>query len=676
MKKRKLELNKYVILASVVMVALLTISVGFSALSTSLSINGNVSFAPVGMIRVMSISQDNFSNATGLSESITPDSIKTTVDFNNADGTATYNVVIRNLGQVDYKFIEIEKTLFSNEQIEYVLTGFAPGDIIGAKEEKTFKITFKYKEGITGSLVARLNSELKFVFQEYEDNIPFKEVFAHEGACTFNGPDHNITGESCPEFLDKGYIDTGIALYNEENWEKDYEIGFTIDSYDWTIQTKQAVFVNTKYENEAIKYPGLVFRAETNSKNLELTQTLNGTKAAQKITTYNIPLMVRIFRIDGVIYYSLNGGQLLQLQDINNLYQPFDTTTWFGATPDVNGVPIRNLAGTISHMYIKLGDYSSKKHIVTFDANGGAVAETTREVSDRSQIGELPIPVNAGFDFDGWYTDKTYTTKINANTIVFGDVTYYAKWSNDGVVEMNGNYYLSVLDAINNLPVDGTPTTLRLVADVSDNITIPAGKNVIIDFGNHTFSNRSNDAIIENNGSLTIVSGNFVSNGTTAVINNNNGATLNITGGTISATGTKQAVYNDGGTVSISGNAYLSATSSIRAAVHNLNNGTMTITSGTIVATNNDGLKNESGTLVIGNKDGSINTTDLIIQGNSNGITSSVAYSLYDGTIRGIKNATNNNSLINDIEIGYVIKTGEEAINGLTYKTLYLGIND
>ena len=100
-------------------VFLLFIAVGFSALSTTLSVNGNAAFAPVGMIRVMSISTDSLVDATEQSKSITSDSIKNMLDLNSSNATAKYNVVIKNLGQTDKELDNIVEDMFSNEQIEY-----------------------------------------------------------------------------------------------------------------------------------------------------------------------------------------------------------------------------------------------------------------------------------------------------------------------------------------------------------------------------------------------------------------------------------------------------------------------------------------------------------------------------------------------------------------------------
>ena len=659
------------VLALFFVVSILFISVGFSALSTTLSIDGSSSFIPVGLIRVLSMRQDNIVSVTEINKGITSDGIKNTIDFTSEDGYATYEVVIKNLGQIDYILDHIEEVVFSNDQAEYILDGFQIGNVIHAHEEKTFKVKFKYKDNATGELVSRLNSELKFVFEEYFDDTEFRLVFNHEGACTFNGTD-GISGYDCLEYENKTYIDTGISLYSSGNWKKDYEIGFTIEEYNPAIQVEQAVFVNAKNENASLKYPGLVVRRLNNGNDIEVTQTINmGSRASKTITNYTLPADIKIFRIDGIIYYNINGGELVQLQNMNNFNQQFDVTTWIGAAPNDNGGAMRILKGTLSNMYIKMGNYTPKEYTITFNPNGGTIAETTRTVAEYTKIGTLPIPVSTnGTTFSGWYSDSNFTDVVDENTIFNRDTTLYAKWNAEGTVTMDGVYYATVEQAINAAPAN-IESTITLNENIKGKIIIPENKNIVFDFGEYTLSNSESTFTVENNGMLKVVSGTIKCGSTTSVINNNRTGTLVITGGNILATNTKQAVYNNGGNVTITGTAYLNSTSNIRATVHNLNNGNLTITGGTIVSNNHAGINNESGTMVIGTNDDTI-TQIPVIQGKTYGITSSANYKFYDGIAKGTTNAVNNQSKIIEIPDNSTITTSTEQIGGKTYKTLYL----
>ena len=66
---------------------------------------------------------------------------------------------------------------------------------------------------------------------------------------------------------------------------------------------------------------------------------------------------------------------------------------------------------------------------VTFDANGGTMAEASRTVTNACAVGELPTPTRTGYDFDGWFTAKEGGNLVPATTIADGDALLYAHWS-------------------------------------------------------------------------------------------------------------------------------------------------------------------------------------------------------------------------------------------------------
>lgn len=68
--------------------------------------------------------------------------------------------------------------------------------------------------------------------------------------------------------------------------------------------------------------------------------------------------------------------------------------------------------------------------IVTFNANGGSVAETTKTVYYGQSYGTLPTPTRANYTFNGWYTAASGGTQITADTTVSALVnqTLYAQW--------------------------------------------------------------------------------------------------------------------------------------------------------------------------------------------------------------------------------------------------------
>ncbi|MDR0850998.1 MAG: InlB B-repeat-containing protein [Clostridiales Family XIII bacterium] len=69
-----------------------------------------------------------------------------------------------------------------------------------------------------------------------------------------------------------------------------------------------------------------------------------------------------------------------------------------------------------------------KRFVVTFDANGGSVAESSRTVDEGDFLGFLPTPTRNGYTFDGWWTHATAGVRVTSETTVTEAVVYYARW--------------------------------------------------------------------------------------------------------------------------------------------------------------------------------------------------------------------------------------------------------
>lgn len=63
----------------------------------------------------------------------------------------------------------------------------------------------------------------------------FPTVWSQMGKCIFDGAEDTnngyISGSECSDHSTEKFIDTGIALYSNDNYQKDYEVHFTIDRY-------------------------------------------------------------------------------------------------------------------------------------------------------------------------------------------------------------------------------------------------------------------------------------------------------------------------------------------------------------------------------------------------------------------------------------------------------------
>ena len=266
------------------------------------------------------------------------------------------------------------------------------------------------------------------------NNFPY--VFRQDGACTFGGSDGTITGAECSDYVGRKYIDTGVNLYNTTNHDKDYEIGFTIVSYNPSDNVKQATLMNTKLEGN--NYPGLVFRRLDNTDDLDLSSR-NTSSANERVTmSYSENMDVKIYRIKNKttnvqeIFYSINDGEQIKVNDLSQFNPEFNLSVWFGATPTNVAATAaqRYFKGTLSNMYIKLGTYEEdNRYIINFNPNEGEVSPTIRKIDRGNPIGELPVPTRKLYTFDGWYTGLTDGIKISSSTIPNDNTTYYAHWT-------------------------------------------------------------------------------------------------------------------------------------------------------------------------------------------------------------------------------------------------------
>ena len=372
---------------------------------------------------------------------------------------------------------------------------------------------------------------------------------------------------------------------------------------------------------------------------------------------------------DETVRYVETGAQIGQLPTATQTGFRFDG--WF--TDPQNGTQID--ATTTINQDVTFYAHWTEVYTVHFNPAGGTVSETERQVEHGEEIGALPTPTKPQNTFLGWFTALNGGQQISANTVVTGNDTYYAHWSGVAVARINGIDYPTLQAAITAAD-DNTATTIELLTDISEHVTVPSSKNITLDLGNYTISSSREATVIVNAGTLTISNGTLTSSAGYAVIDNNTTGHLIITGGNIIATGLRQAIYNEG-TLEISGNAYLSSGPNVptndreRGTVTNYK-GTTTITGGTIVADKIYAVYVQNGTTTIGSDDGTVSNSSPVFQGTRGGIKNDATLKFYDGIVRVPTSKSTFIGNINDTPDGYAITQSTTVIDGVTYKTGYL----
>lgn len=84
-----------------------------------------------------------------------------------------------------------------------------------------------------------------------------------------------------------------------------------------------------------------------------------------------------------------------------------------------------NTAKSSSKIYFKV----PAQYTVTFNANGHGTAPSSQKVLHGAKAQEPTAPTAAGYTFGGWYKESGCTNKYDFNTAVTGNLTLYAKWT-------------------------------------------------------------------------------------------------------------------------------------------------------------------------------------------------------------------------------------------------------
>ena len=232
------------------------------------------------------------------------------------------------------------------------------------------------------------------------------------------------------------YLDTGVQMFNQLNADKDFIVKFTVDENNGYTSAsgvdRGSIFVDMREGSEP--FPGVQFF--TNNTGV-YTMNINttGKKVKNSNTGYVTGQSVVIKKINGIVYYSYNGGNDVQINNFSNFNTYFDNAASFCAGINPQGSRYRFFKGKISDMSVELIDPDS--YTLHFDANGG----TGMMIDQVVKIGKnTTIKANSftkeDHSFGGWNTapDGSGTSYPNSYSITSdlgnnGDViTLYAQW--------------------------------------------------------------------------------------------------------------------------------------------------------------------------------------------------------------------------------------------------------
>ena len=126
------------------------------------------------------------------------------------------------------------------------------------------------------------------------------------------------------------------------------------------------------------------------------------------------------------------------------------------------------------------GKWGAKK-TVTFNTNGGSEIAAV-VVPAGTSFARPADPTKDGFTFFGWYVDEGFSTGYDFSSLVYADITLYAKWINPKHVTLDYNY-------------DGGPADTILEVEGGTTINQPANPSRVgYFFGGWTTDDEGNNA--------------------------------------------------------------------------------------------------------------------------------------------------------------------------------------
>ena len=643
----------------------------------------------------------------------------------NLNSTITYKIKVKNNSETPATYNQAlfsTELGYSNTDIEFVVSGIAQGDVLDSQEEREFTVTFKYIDSLTSitnnSLVSLINFnfDLVNVIAKIGENY-YNTLQDAINAVSTNGAETTI--ELLADTSEIITISSGKNIkLNLKNNVLSNSGNNPVISNNGTLNIYNGKVFSDASGNGAInnEQTGTIIidgirveciggkQAFYNNKgtatikgDANLSATSNQRAAVQNVSGGIMTILGGTITSTGSDGLKNEGDLTIGIKDgiasrsvpeiigkNNGINSSHNYNFYDGIAKGKNkginkdsyvvdkeiGYDIvtssENIAGTTYTTAYLVSDFK----VVTFNYNNGTETEPIRKVESGNAIGPLPTSTRDGYELLGWFTELEGGTEITATQIINDDVTYYAHWYKKPLIARIGsNNYYSLEDAINAVP-SNTQTTVVLLEDTSEIITVTADKNIILDLNSNTLSVDGNtSALITNLGTLTITNGTVTSDADYATINQNGGS-LTVSANIIS-TGTRSAIYAIGGTTRIVDGAYLSSTTTGtpsgssnlgRGTLHCINNCTAIITGGTIIGVHQQAVSSQ-GDVTIGTKDGNVNNSKPIIRGETYGIVNKKYVRFYDGTVYGINGGISGN--ITDLETS--IGTGQEIIDGKIY---------
>lgn len=267
---RKEKTNKYRIFSLVFVfltISILSLTIGFSAYSTSLAINGKALVRPIKESRITDMKISKVTNNAVISSfDYTAYSIVSDITLDNYNSTVTYNITLTNLSSDNLVITKVNNQVYSNSNIEYTFDDIEINKTkIKPASQYTFKVTFKYKtKNISDK---NLKCILVFNYKKVpEYTLKIKSIDGSNIKVVANSDEYNSLNEFEKVFDENTKVK--VLIQKDGFYDKEYKFVMSKDinenlelmekkKYTLKIEPNPSDAIVTIYKNNAVLKTGI-----------------------------------------------------------------------------------------------------------------------------------------------------------------------------------------------------------------------------------------------------------------------------------------------------------------------------------------------------------------------------------------------------------------------------------
>lgn len=267
---RKEKTNKYRIFSLVFVfltISILSLTIGFSAYTTSLAINGKALVRPIKESRITDMKISKVTNNAVISSfDYTAYSIVSDITLDNYNSTVTYNITLTNLSSDNLVITKVNNQVYSNSNIEYTFDDIEINKTkIKPASQYTFKVTFKYKtKNISDK---NLKCILVFNYKKVpEYTLKIKSIDGSNIKVVANSDEYNSLNEFEKVFDENTKVK--VLIQKDGFYDKEHEFVMSKDinenlelmekkKYTLKIEPNPSDAIVTIYKNNAVLKTGI-----------------------------------------------------------------------------------------------------------------------------------------------------------------------------------------------------------------------------------------------------------------------------------------------------------------------------------------------------------------------------------------------------------------------------------